>query len=131
MANTKTAAFENAPGALLNRRTTEATSLVTTGTLVQDVEVSHTDWLLVQGDIVGSADGDLGVTVAPFENDNVTLSTLVLTADESAGPTNASGATRFWGRYNVKGIDRVRITWTNNNAATKILTRASWNTRRY
>lgn len=131
MADTKTAAFENAPGALLNRRTTEATSLLTTTSLTQDVEVSHTDWLTVQGDLVGSADADLSVTVKPFENDNVTLTGFALAPVDSAGPTNQSGAVRFFGRYNVRGIDRVRITWTNNNAATKVLTRASWNTRRY
>lgn len=131
MANTKTAAFENYPANRLNRDVITGTSLVTTGTLVRDVEVQQTDWLVVQGDLVGSADADLSVTVAPFEEDNITLTSFTLNPVESGGPTNQSGHVRFYARYAVVGISRVRITWTNNNAATKVLTRASWRTESF
>lgn len=121
-----------APGSHLESDRVLGTSLATGTSLTYDVETSHTNWIVVQGDLAGAAvSGDLIITVQPYSEDGTTLETATpITADSghTSGPTLAGGRTYFWGRYDVTGIGRVRLIWTNNNAGTKVLTRASWRT---
>jgi len=106
-------------------------SLATTVQTTYDVEVAGTDWITVQGDLTGAANGDLGVTVTPFEEDNVTLTALPLTEAVKQGPTVSGGHVYYYGKFDVTGIGRVRIAWKNNNAGTQTLTRGSWRTRNW
>src|SRR5690349_9883478 len=97
----------------------QSVSLATGTSSTFDVEVAGTDWIVVQAKLAGgSADGDLGVTVAPYEDDNTTLTGFTIAPGPTAGPTNQSGTVRYYGQYDVIGIGRVRITVTNNNAGT-------------
>jgi hypothetical protein len=115
---------------LLTRAKIEAVSLATGVSTFMDAPVSDTDFVTVQADMTGAANGDLTITVVPFEADGNTLSGVALppASGIGAGPTFASGRVTALLQYNVQGIDKVRITFKNNNAGTQTLTRASWRT---
>jgi hypothetical protein len=103
-------------------------SLGTGVSTTYDVEVSGSDFLTVQGDLTGAALGDLVMTVQPFEEDGVTLSSVVLTPIAASSPANIFAGGHAYGiqKYDVTGIGRVRVFWKNNNAGTQTLTRGSW-----
>lgn len=115
----------------LHRDVITNVALATGATTTYDVECSEADWLVVQGDLTGTANGDLTVTVTPFEDDGITLSGINIAATTSVGPTLTAGHVYFLGKYDVIGVGRVRITWKNNNAAGQTLTRGSWRTAGY
>lgn len=112
---------------LLTRGVVSGEALAAAASRTYDVEVSGDDWIVVQGDLTGSANGDLTVTVAPYSDDGVTLTAFAIVPSASGGPTNQSGRVRFYGKYDVLGIGKVRITWTNNNAGSQTLN-GSWRT---
>ena len=98
------------------------------GTTFMDAPVGSSDYITVQADMTGAANGDLGITVIPYEADGVTLSGATLPAQAGVGftPTFGAGRVTALQQYNCQGIDKVRITFTNNNVGAQTLTRASW-----
>lgn len=104
-----------------------AQALASGATYIYDVECTATDWLVVEGELTGAANGDLAITVTPYEADGVTLqANTLIPATTSVGPTFAAGVVQFLGKYDVLGIRRVRIVAKNNNAGPQTLNRLSW-----
>jgi hypothetical protein len=122
-----------APGTRLFSDRITGVSLGTGVSTTYDVECSGSDFLVVQGDLTGAAIGDLAITVQPFEEDGVTLSSVVLTPVAADSPANIlnGGHVYAFAKYNVTAIGRVRIFWKNNNAGTQTLTRGSWRATGY
>lgn len=96
-----------------------------------DVEVSNSDWLVIEGDLTATALADLVMTVQPFEGDGVTLSAVVLAPIAAATPAQVLSGGHAYGiaKYDVTGIGRVRIFWKNGNVGAQTLTRGSWRTQ--
>lgn len=118
-----------APGSRLDSDVITGISLTTGLTTTYDVEVSNSDWLVIQGDLTATAAADLAITVQPFEADGLTLSSVVLAATLAPANVLNGGHAYQYAKYDVVGIGRVRIFWKNNNAATQTLTRGSWRTQ--
>jgi hypothetical protein len=115
-----------APGSRLFSDRAVAQPVGIGGAFTWDIEVSGGDWLVIQGDLTGAAIGDLTVTVQPYEEDNVTLSGVVLTPPVAPANIFAAGHVYLYNKFDVVGIGRVRVSWKNNNAGAQTLTRASW-----
>lgn len=129
----KSAAYEGYPGNLLTRGKYEGVAILTGATYDFPGDTNNgivhcegDSTLTVQGDMTGAANGDLAVTVTPYEADNVTISGVDLPVVRSQGPTFAGGRVTFIGEYDVTGIESVRIRVKNNNAGTQTLTRGSY-----
>lgn len=126
-----------APGAHLERDLVRGPiALAHNATYTYDVETAHTNWIEVQGQLNATVTTtDLTVTVAPFEDDGVTLNPQVLPVDTStgaqAGVTSDGVNIHYVNRFSVIGVSRVRITWKNANAGSKNLVNASWRTESY
>ena len=118
-----------APGSRLDSDVITNVSLGTGVSTTYDVEVSNSDWLVVQGDLTGGAITDLVPTVQPFEADGLTLSSVVLTPTQAPANVLNGGHVYAYQKYDVVGIGRVRIFWKNANAGTQTLTRGSWRTQ--
>jgi hypothetical protein len=117
-----------APGSRLFSDRVLAQPIGIGGQLTYDVECSGSDYLTVQGDLTGAAIGDLTMAVQPYEEDNITLSSVVLTPITAQSPANIFAGGHVYGlaKYDVAGIGRVRIFWRNLNAGAQTLTRGSW-----
>jgi|SRR5215469_3019346 len=115
-----------APGKRLFSDRVTNQSLTTGASQVVDVEVSGTSRLTVQADLTGAAIGDLAVTVQPYEEDNITLSAVVLTPVQAPANVVNAGHVNSYAEYDVTGLGRCRIFAKNNNAGTQTLTRLSW-----
>jgi hypothetical protein len=96
------------------------------GTVVLEVPCPLVSTLVVEADMTGAVNGDLGVAVQPYEVDGVTLLGVNLPTVQNVGPTFAGGRVTQFSQYDVTAIDKVRITLTNNNAGAQTVTRASW-----
>lgn len=91
-------------------------------TLTFDVDTSDFDNLTVVAQQTGAASGDLTVTVAPFETDGVTAFPLGLTAAVATGPTyDGSANVNYVGQFDLRGVQAVRVSVKNNNAAAKTI----------
>jgi hypothetical protein len=124
-----TAASEWGIGDLLTRgRIAGTPSIASGGTTFVDIDCAGDAELTVMCDLAGAANGDLAVTVVPYEGtDNVTLlSNAPLPVIRSTGPLFASGSVSFTGTYDVSGVARVRVIVKNNNAGAQNLNRLSW-----
>jgi hypothetical protein len=82
--------------------------------------------LVVQLDATGAASGDWDVDVIPFGADNTTLGAVGIQPDSSSGPTHVGGRITFYARYNVQGLERVRIRFRNTTGGNLTVTRSSW-----
>ena len=108
--------------------------LATGASFNYDLECTATDWLVIEAELTGAANGDLAITVTPYEADGITLQTntpLPPVAASTVGPTFGGGVVQYIGKYDVLGIRRVRITAKNNNAGAQTLNRLSWRTQGY
>lgn len=122
-----TGASEWTVGSLLTRGKLLAAAMgAAGGQQVIDVDCAGDSELTVQADMTGAANGDLAVTVLPFEDDNVTLSPVGLPVIRSVGPTFNVNRVYFEGTYDVSGVSKVRVVAQNNNVAGQTLTRMSW-----
>lgn len=103
-------------------------SIATGGTVFLDIDCAGDSELTVLADLAGAANGDLAVTVVPYEGvDNVTLlANAPLPVIRSQGPTFAGASVSFNGTYDVGGISKCRIVVKNNNAGAQNLNRLSW-----
>jgi hypothetical protein len=111
---------------LFSDRVTGVALGASTGQTTYDVECSGSDFLTVQGDMTGAAIGDLTVTVVPYEEDNVTPGGIGLAPVTAVANTISGGHVYAYGKYDITGVGRVRITWKNSNAGGQTLTRGSW-----
>ena len=123
---TKTAAFENYTGTLLNKDSVSAVALGAGATQVFDVVLGGQTTMVVQADLTATAANDLAVVVFPYEADGATLSGAAIPAVQSGGPTLTGGHSYFYGEYDILSLDKVRVVITNNNVGAQTLTRASW-----
>lgn len=123
------AASEWTVGDLLTRGRYPGTPSVGAGaTVFLDVDCAGDSELTIQADQAGAANGDLAVTVVPYEglDNTVLLPNVAVPVIRSAGPTFAGASVSFTGTYDVSGVSRVRIISKNNNAGAQNLNRLSW-----
>lgn len=123
------AASEWTVGDLLTRgRQAGTPTIATGGTSFIDVDCAGDSELTVQADLAGSADGDLAVTVVPYEpTDNATLlPNAPIPVIRSQGPKFAGASVSFTATYDVSGVSKVRIVAKNNNAGGQVLNRLTW-----
>jgi hypothetical protein len=100
-------------------------------TVTMDVPCGGTDFVTVEADMTGAANGDLAITVVPYEADGNTLMGQTLPPAGGVGyvPTFAGGRVTAVQQYNVQGIDKVQVQFKNNNVGAQTITRASWRTQ--
>jgi len=125
-------------GVTLERGMIQGQSLTTGQTVTMDIPCGGTDFVTVEADMTGTAIGDLGITVTPYAGDSVTLMGAPLQPVLNVGTTAAAATVVLAGghcyqvvEYNVQGIDKVRLSCKNNNAATQTLTRLNWRTANF
>ena len=123
-----TANYNALAGTLLTRGRLQpdGTGINAAQTLSSDINVSGTDELVVEADMTGTAIGDLVVTVFPFEADNATVQATPIPQMITSPVVLSGGHVYFYGRYDVSGIERVRISINNANVGAQTITRASW-----
>lgn len=124
-----TAASEWMVGDLLTRgRVVGVPSIASGGTTFLDIDCAGDSELTIMADLAGAANGDLAVTVVPYEGtDNTTLlANAPLPVIRSAGPTFAGASVSFTGTYDVSGCAKCRVIVKNNNAGAQNLNRLSW-----
>jgi hypothetical protein len=122
-----TAAAEWVVGALLTRGNVTPGAIGATTTINTDVDCAGDSKLTVLAEMTGAANGDLAVTVIPFESDNITpQNNTALAPVRSTGPTFGGGVVQFEGEFDVSGFSRVRIAIRNTTAGALNLNRASW-----
>lgn len=99
--------------------------------IMEVADCAPDDFVRVQVDMTAGAVGDLTVDVYPYEEDGVTVSPVALPAVAGVGYTSTlnGGHDYFDQKYDIQGIDKVRVIITNNNAAGQTITRASWRTK--
>jgi hypothetical protein len=117
-------------GGLLSRGRTPAGSTPAGGaTVTQDASVGGSDWITVEGSLgpAAGAAGDLTCLVYPYAADGNTIysTPLVPAAGYGYAGTLSGGLSQLAQKYDVSGIDQVRIVWKNNNAGALPLA-ASW-----
>lgn len=117
-------------GVPLTRGRVTNLSLGTGVTTTMDVPCGGTDFVTVEADMNGAANGDLTISVFPYEADGVTLMPTALPAVTGVGyaPTFVTSKVTAVQQYNVQGIDKVQVQAKNNNAGTQTLNRLSWRT---
>lgn len=116
-------------GTLLTRGALQpaGTAIGAGATLTTDVMCEGDSTLILEVDMTGTAAGDLGITVVPYESDNATLMTgLNLPVVQSNGPALSGGAVRYYAQIDVTGVERVQVQVKNNNVGAQTLTRSSW-----
>lgn len=112
---------------LLNRGLVTAQAITGAGgTYETDVPLSDASTLVVQVQMTGGADGDLGVSFRPFETDQATVVPLALDPVLVKGPTHVSAKVYYWAQFDVTALDKGRIRITNNNASGQTIDRLSW-----
>ena len=111
---------------LLTRGKVENQALGAAGIYNFDVDVNGASELTVMADMTGAADADLDVTVQPYEADNTTLLGVNMPVASSTGPTQAGGEVSVIRKFDVSGVQRVRVRIQNDNAGAQTLKRASW-----
>src|SRR5262245_36612584 len=115
-----TAASEWVIGDLLMRgKNSTPVSLATGAQTTFDIACAGESELSLQAILTGAADADLSVTVAALLPDN-SVGGLV-PALQSSGPKFAGSTVTYYGNFDVSGVERVRVTLKNNNAATQTL----------
>jgi hypothetical protein len=110
----------------LTRGNVPAGAVGATTNVDTDIMCVGDDNLIVQLDANGAANGDWTVQVTPYESDNTTPSGVDIPAASSAGPTFAGGKVTFFGRFDVRGVEKVRLRIRNTTAGALNLNRASW-----
>jgi hypothetical protein len=114
--STRTAAYENYEGDLLNRFHVDNQSISGTGgTHTFNIEVGGNASLVLEVDLVGSADGDLVVQVNPVAEDGQVYP-LIQPPVQFIGPTHNAGIVYYWALFDVSAQQRVQVKITNNNA---------------
>jgi hypothetical protein len=123
----QTAAAEWVSGSLLTRGSIVAGAIAPGATTNIDVDCAGDSELTVLAEMTGAVNGDLAVTVIPFESDNVTpANNIAMPAIRSNGPTFGGGVVQFDGTFDVSGQSKVRIAIRNNNVGAQTINRASW-----
>jgi hypothetical protein len=121
------AAAEWVTGSLLTRGNATPGAIGATTTVNTDVDCAGDSKLTVLVEMTGAANGDLAVTVVPFESDNLTpQNNTALAAQRSTGPTFAGGVVQYEGEFDVSGFSKVRIQIRNTTAGALNINRASW-----
>lgn len=105
------------------------------GTFTQDVTVSDSDFLTVIGDLgpTAAAAGDVSVKIVPYLTDlestdhgngptlaDAGLALVQDTNDPGVAAYLAGGHARVMVRVRTRGIEKVRLILTNNNATTAL-----------
>jgi hypothetical protein len=108
----------------LNRGEEKAVSVLAGATHTLVVSASRAAELVVQVEMTGDADAHLTVAVHPYV-DNV-VSNASMTAVDHSGPTAVSNVIRYYGRFDVLGVDKVAISCTNNDSGTLIINYLTW-----
>lgn len=124
-----TAASEWVVGTLLTRgAVTSLPSIASAGTFTLDVDCAGDSELTIEVDMAGAANGDLAVTVVPYEgvDNTVLLVNAPLPVIRSSGPTFGGASVSFQATYDVSGCAKCRIVVKNNNVAAEVLNRLSW-----
>lgn len=103
----------------------DAQAIAAAQTLTTDILCQGDSTLVVQVDMTGAANGDLAVTVTPFERDQATP-LLAIDPMRTKGPTFAAGRVTYFGEFDVTGIDKVRVSITNNNVGAQVVTRSGF-----
>jgi len=117
-------------GTLITRGKTPANqSVPAAGTVIQDASVGGSDWITVEGSLgpTASAAGDLTCSVYAYGADGTTIygTPLVPAAGYGFTGTLSGGLSQIVQKYDISGIDMVRVIWKNNNAGALPLN-ASW-----
>jgi hypothetical protein len=82
--------------------------------------------LVIEVDMTGGANGDLGLQVNPYEADDATIMPIAVPQVQGVGPTLNGGHVYQYAQFDVTGLEYVRVRITNNNAGGQTITRASW-----
>lgn len=98
---------------------TSATAATTTS-LSGDVEVAGASTLTVLASVTGGASGDITLTVRAYD-DLGALFDLALTPQAVTAPALAGGLARTIQQFDVRGLEKVQVRVTNNNAGTQTL----------
>jgi len=113
-------------GLPLTRATTAGQAINAAANYDQDVMCVGDSTLVVEVDMTGGANGDVVLTVLPFESDNATVMPISLPPVSSVGPTLASGHVYYYAQFDVTALEKVRIRLNNANAGAQTITRMSW-----
>jgi len=108
-------------GTLISRGKTPAGASLGAGAQqVFDASVGASDFITVEGSAGpgATAAGDLSVQVFPYMADGVTISGTPLPAVAATGyaGTLSGGYSQLLQKYDVAGVDMVRVIFKNNNA---------------
>lgn len=121
------AAAEWVTGALLTRGNVTPGAIGAGTTVNTDIDCAGDSKLTVMAEMTGAANGDLAVTVIPFESDNITpQNNTVAQAVRSVGPTFGGGVVQYEGEFDVSGFSKVRLAIRNTTVGALNLNRASW-----
>jgi hypothetical protein len=113
-------------GTPLTRATVAGQAIANGANFDQDVMCVGDSSLIVEVDMTGAANGDVVLTVLPFEADNVTVMPITLTPVSAVGPTLAGGHVYYYAQFDVTGLEKVRVRLNNANAAPQTISRMNW-----